>query len=216
MNELRKIILIGGIILLLVFVFVIWFTKNENPEQPATTCPADTKVCPDGSNVGRVGSDCKFAECPENNDGKINENEDVTINVGNEKFTFEITNDWQCDWDDVFYKTVCDATRNTNCPSCPAEGRDLTVTTSTKNASEVLKDFDNNPLYTHSELNKIKVGNYDAYEFIETDTRRKTGYYSVILETPKNFAIKFNFFKIPAKESLRKEESLIISSFKSL
>jgi hypothetical protein len=30
-------------------------------------CPADAKICPDGSAVGRVGPDCEFAPCPEQN-----------------------------------------------------------------------------------------------------------------------------------------------------
>lgn len=33
---------------------------------PTTTqaCPADAKVCPDGTSVGRVGPNCEFAACP--------------------------------------------------------------------------------------------------------------------------------------------------------
>ncbi len=30
-----------------------------------TACPADAKICPDGTAVGRVGPDCEFAPCPQ-------------------------------------------------------------------------------------------------------------------------------------------------------
>ena len=33
-------------------------------EPPATACPADAKLCPDGSAVGRTGPNCEVAECP--------------------------------------------------------------------------------------------------------------------------------------------------------
>lgn len=37
-----------------------------NPgEEPPVTCPADARLCPDGSYVGRVSPSCEFAACPE-------------------------------------------------------------------------------------------------------------------------------------------------------
>jgi hypothetical protein len=36
---------------------------EENPDIAA--CPADAKLCPDGSAVGRTGPNCEFAPCPE-------------------------------------------------------------------------------------------------------------------------------------------------------
>ncbi len=45
-------------LLLVVGVSVLW---GRTPERFA--CPTDTKTCPDGSAVGRVGSSCEFAPC---------------------------------------------------------------------------------------------------------------------------------------------------------
>lgn len=41
------------------------FQKPAFPE-PKIHCPEDTKICPDGSVVGRVPPDCEFEPCPEN------------------------------------------------------------------------------------------------------------------------------------------------------
>lgn len=44
--------------------------ENNNANTPANNavaCSTDVKLCPDGSVVGRVGSDCEFAVCPEVN-----------------------------------------------------------------------------------------------------------------------------------------------------
>jgi len=37
----------------------------QEEESNLVACPDDGKVCPDGSFVGRVGPDCEFAACPE-------------------------------------------------------------------------------------------------------------------------------------------------------
>jgi len=34
--------------------------------KPPLACPADAKVCPDGSTVSRTGPDCVFPQCPVN------------------------------------------------------------------------------------------------------------------------------------------------------
>lgn len=39
------------------------FTKNV-PQKITQTCPQETKVCPDGTTVARVGTDCGFVMCP--------------------------------------------------------------------------------------------------------------------------------------------------------
>ncbi|HWB79286.1 MAG TPA: hypothetical protein VG755_30200 [Nannocystaceae bacterium] len=47
----------------------------EKPAGPDTNVPGqyacahDTKVCPDGTPVGRVGEHCEWAACPGPNDG---------------------------------------------------------------------------------------------------------------------------------------------------
>lgn len=35
-----------------------------SPTSSSIACPADAKICPDGSSVGRVGPNCEFAACP--------------------------------------------------------------------------------------------------------------------------------------------------------
>jgi len=41
----------------------IWWIFNKQITGPAI-CPQDAMVCPDGTPVGRTGSDCTFAACP--------------------------------------------------------------------------------------------------------------------------------------------------------
>ena len=67
MNTKNLWIVIGVLALIAVGVYVI--TKsNTNPSGANTddsvVCPADVQMCPDGSAVGRIGPDCRFAECP--------------------------------------------------------------------------------------------------------------------------------------------------------
>ncbi|MCK4554028.1 hypothetical protein KAU19_03625 [Candidatus Parcubacteria bacterium] len=82
----KKLYLIIGIAVILFFVggvaagsYFYWdeitdflSSKDEN----GVACAMDAKVCPDGSNVGRVPPDCEFVECPvvkeEKNNKKIN------------------------------------------------------------------------------------------------------------------------------------------------
>lgn len=68
MNTFQKIFLIGTLVLLSFGLFVI----QRLPREPGETvaCTQDAKLCPDGSYVGRVGSQCEFASCP----GEIEEN----------------------------------------------------------------------------------------------------------------------------------------------
>ncbi|MBI2196668.1 PQQ-dependent sugar dehydrogenase [Candidatus Daviesbacteria bacterium] len=39
----------------------------QNPSENGTVCTQDVELCPDGSYVGRVPPDCKFAQCPKEN-----------------------------------------------------------------------------------------------------------------------------------------------------
>jgi hypothetical protein len=64
--------LIGLIIVAIVAVVVIgglfgyWYfaTKERSTQKSSTVCTLEAKVCPDGSTVGRTGSNCEFTECP--------------------------------------------------------------------------------------------------------------------------------------------------------
>ncbi len=42
----------------------IYYHKIQKENQPKA-CTMEAKLCPDGSSVGRTGSNCEFAECPE-------------------------------------------------------------------------------------------------------------------------------------------------------
>ncbi|MBY0110704.1 hypothetical protein K2Y00_01730 [Patescibacteria group bacterium] len=37
--------------------------SRPTPQEPMA-CPADAKICPDGTGVGRSGPNCEFAPCP--------------------------------------------------------------------------------------------------------------------------------------------------------
>lgn len=70
MNRKNIIILTLVAILALAFVLIKYTNqpdleqKIKDPEPIAHECNGDGKVCPDGSVVGRTGSDCSFAMCP--------------------------------------------------------------------------------------------------------------------------------------------------------
>jgi hypothetical protein len=50
---------------IVVFVVAAFALLIRNAVLPASTvCTADAKQCPDGSYVGRTGSDCQFQACP--------------------------------------------------------------------------------------------------------------------------------------------------------
>ncbi|MFA6494892.1 MAG: hypothetical protein WC246_00805 [Candidatus Paceibacterota bacterium] len=51
-----------------------WYAVQTQPIN--TACTMETKLCPDGSSVGRTGPDCAFAPCP---DGTLATNTDGTL-----------------------------------------------------------------------------------------------------------------------------------------
>ncbi|OHA93471.1 MAG: hypothetical protein A3H52_01495 [Candidatus Zambryskibacteria bacterium RIFCSPLOWO2_02_FULL_39_26] len=55
------------IIVLFLIAFVLFISYGASKDantQNLVFCPADAKICPDGSSVGRTGPDCQFTECP--------------------------------------------------------------------------------------------------------------------------------------------------------
>jgi hypothetical protein len=52
------------IILAVLFAVFNFYRKNTFKDSAGAVCTMDVKMCPDGSYVGRVGSDCHFPECP--------------------------------------------------------------------------------------------------------------------------------------------------------
>lgn len=59
--------LLIGILLLVILGIAGFFYRNamEHPGPVGGACPADAKLCPDGSSVGRVAPLCNFAACPD-------------------------------------------------------------------------------------------------------------------------------------------------------
>ena len=63
----RKTILIVTAIIIVVAGISYWYVKgNETKEQEQTFCTMEALLCPDGSGVGRQGSQCAFSACPGN------------------------------------------------------------------------------------------------------------------------------------------------------
>lgn len=66
----RNIILISILIVMLLFSVFILMNGNTDkqeqlvPDNEPSVCQADAKLCPDGSYVGREGSQCEFSDCP--------------------------------------------------------------------------------------------------------------------------------------------------------
>ena len=56
----KKIIII--IVIVLAVIVAISFLVQKPQQQVA--CTAEALLCPDGSGVGRIAPDCKFAVCP--------------------------------------------------------------------------------------------------------------------------------------------------------
>jgi len=81
--------------IVVVFVLVVagmagaYFVFLPKIDTGPIACTADAKICPDGSDVGRTGPNCEFAECPV--DVAIKERvSDDWITYRNEEYGFEI------------------------------------------------------------------------------------------------------------------------------
>lgn len=63
-------IIIGVIAVAIVIAF--WVVNVRTAKAPSgQACTEEAKLCPDGSAVGRTGSNCEFAECPSGGTGPI-------------------------------------------------------------------------------------------------------------------------------------------------
>ncbi|OHA91481.1 MAG: hypothetical protein A2665_00260 [Candidatus Zambryskibacteria bacterium RIFCSPHIGHO2_01_FULL_46_30] len=62
MSKMSNKIILGIVILATVAVGIYYFNIKEKQTQIA--CTMEAKLCPDGSAVGRTGSNCEFAPCP--------------------------------------------------------------------------------------------------------------------------------------------------------
>lgn len=58
--------LVAGIVLLALAGVggLVYRNAVERPIRSGGVCPADAKVCPDGTILGRTGPSCTFPECP--------------------------------------------------------------------------------------------------------------------------------------------------------
>ncbi len=55
---------IGIIAVALLITVALWSVRTARAPSGGQTCPQETKICPDGSSVGRTGPNCEFAACP--------------------------------------------------------------------------------------------------------------------------------------------------------
>lgn len=62
LNHMKKIIIVGAVVLVLIVAIIIDLKFFNQPEQVA--CTMEAKICPDGSAVGKIGPNCEFALCP--------------------------------------------------------------------------------------------------------------------------------------------------------
>lgn len=61
----KRLLMYGGALILLVILAVLIFTQNKKSQSQAVTpCTQEAKQCPDGSYVSRTGLQCQFADCP--------------------------------------------------------------------------------------------------------------------------------------------------------
>jgi hypothetical protein len=61
----KKLLLILFLLFLIAgLFFILKTTFYKDKKNEAVFCPLDAKLCPDGSYVGRSGSDCNFNPCP--------------------------------------------------------------------------------------------------------------------------------------------------------
>ncbi|MFH0739631.1 MAG: hypothetical protein V1819_00755 [bacterium] len=60
----KKIIIIGAVVLILVVAVLLGLKFSNQPEPGQVACTEEAMLCPDGSAVGRTGPNCEFAPCP--------------------------------------------------------------------------------------------------------------------------------------------------------
>lgn len=55
---------LGIVVLALLLAVALWNVRTARAPIGGQSCAQDTKLCPDGSSVGRTGPGCEFAACP--------------------------------------------------------------------------------------------------------------------------------------------------------
>jgi len=79
----KKVALIITVLTLIIGGIISWQVFFNESKQ--VYCTQEAKLCPDGSYVGRIGPDCKFAECP-------SENNEIPFSFGNDQIEKAIIN----------------------------------------------------------------------------------------------------------------------------
>ena len=98
------------IIVLIVAGFVVVLEIRKEKSLLPIACTQEAKLCPDGSAVGRIGSNCEFAECP----------------VTNPQPVVECKKDSDCSAGNLCYKNICTSPIGRQCAgledtTCPED-----------------------------------------------------------------------------------------------
>ncbi len=117
----KKIITIVSVLLTSFFVSCGGGNGNNNDN---TACTLDVKICSDGSYVGRVPPDCRFAPCPDEINFDVSCNTDGDCVLLNKRYGFGCCWSGACDpidyslsnWISVNHNWL-DAQRSVYCPS---------------------------------------------------------------------------------------------------
>jgi hypothetical protein len=85
------ILLIGGAIGYSIAIIKSNSNKQRSNKDGQKGCTLEVKICPDGSSVGRSGSNCEFAPCPTTKPTPISSKTTGWIPYTNEKYNFEFS-----------------------------------------------------------------------------------------------------------------------------
>ncbi|MDH4330038.1 MAG: hypothetical protein OEV93_00605 [Candidatus Moranbacteria bacterium] len=174
--------------------------KNERLRE----CGLVKKICSNGTVFEEVNEDCEFPECP--NEKIPNWEEWYVVGSGKMKFTFKTPSGWRCFEEDVFHETNCDA----NASGHPS-GKDAIIHYRGVSIDRRLKEIEDSETKKYEELKKIKIGNYNAYSFIEVYTKSGERNYYVLVDFDDGY-VSFHLVKKSSGEELSEEEKTIISS----
>jgi hypothetical protein len=143
----------NGVLLAIVLVFVAacgaWYfvVDHNNVPSGSVACTQEAKECPDGSYVGRIGSNCEFAACP---------------NIGNSTSTVTSTQRGAIVEGIVLLGPICPVERIPPDPNCAPKPYQTSITIS-KNSepSKIILTIQSNASGTFN--TSLPIGKYVFY-----------------------------------------------------